>query len=89
MAKKLSKLDYKEIEEKEHNKFYHHQASNNDLTMIVGNLWKKISNTNPNSVSYEKWVQLLSVIAHKEGNLQNTFTKIGKKVLAIKKTLKN
>lgn len=38
VAKKLSKLDYKEIEEKEHNKFYHQQASNNDLTMIVGNL---------------------------------------------------
>lgn len=64
MAEKLSMLDYKEIEEKEHNKYYHQQASNNDLTMIVGNLWKKISNTNPKSVSYEKRVQLLSVIAY-------------------------
>ena len=32
---------------------------------MVDNLQNKLSNSDPNSVSYEKWVQLISIIAYK------------------------
>ena len=35
------------------------------LEMIVDNLVNKLSNSGPNSVSYEKWAQLISAIAYK------------------------
>ena len=69
MAEKLLKVDCEEIKEKEQDEDYHQQTRiDNELEMMVDNLLNKLSNSDPNSVSYEKWAQLISVIVYKVVN---------------------
>ena len=87
VAEKLLKVDCEEIEEKERDEDYRQQSpTDNELEIMVNNLLNKLSSSDLNSVSYEKWVQLISVIACK---VVNKNMKMGKKFLVFIKTLKN
>ena len=86
VAEKLFKVDCEEIEEKERDEDYRQQSPDNELEIMVNNLLNKLSSSDLNSVSYEKWVQLISVIACK---VVNKNMKMGKKFLVFIKTLKN
>ena len=55
VAEKLLKVDCEEIEEKEQDVDYHQQSST-DNELLINNLLNKISSSDPNSVSCEKWV---------------------------------
>ena len=68
-AEKLLKVDCEEIKEKERDEDYHQQTpTDNELETMVDNLLNKLSSSDPNSLSYEKWAQLISVIAYKVVN---------------------
>ena len=87
MAEKLLKVDCEEIEEKERDEDYRQQSpTDNELEIMVNNLLNKLSSSDLNSVSYEKWAQLISVIAYK---VVNKNMNMGKKFLVFIKTLKN
>ena len=73
---KLLKVDFEkkkkkieEIKEKEQDEDDYQQTPiDNELEMMLDNLLNKLCNSDPNSVSYEKWAQLISVIVYKVVN---------------------
>ena len=69
VAEKLLKVDCEETKETDQDEDYHQQTRiDNELEIMVDNLLNKLSNGDPNSVSYEKWGQLISVIVYKVVN---------------------
>ena len=83
-AEKLLKVDCEEIKEKKRDEDYHQQTpTDNELETMVDNLLNKLSSSDPNSLSYEKWAQLISVIAYKVVN-KNIYED-GKKISSVYK----
>ena len=83
MAEKLLKVDCEEIKEKEQDEDNQQSPTDNELEMMVNNLLNKLSSSDPNFVSYEKWAQLISVIAYKVVN-KNIYED-GKKISSVYK----